>query len=165
MLSSIKKTATPLALVVTLAITTGCAGMDEMATKKNLGTLAGAGLGGWAGSSIGGGRGKLAATAAGTLLGALLGGGIGASLDKADEAAVARTTNKALRSPRIGTPHRWRNQRTNTWGTATVVDEGVDDSTGRYCREYQQSITVGGKNRQGHGTACQNPDGTWEVVG
>jgi surface antigen len=165
MLSMLKKTAAPLALAVTLAVTTGCSGLDEMATKKSLGTLAGAGLGGWAGSSIGGGRGKLAATAAGTLLGALLGGGIGASLDKADEAAVARTTNKALQSRRIRTPHEWHNRETNSWGTSTVVDEGVDHSTGRYCREYQQTITVGGKKRQGHGTACQNPDGTWEVVG
>jgi surface antigen len=35
---------------------------------------------------------------------------------------------------------------------------------GRYCREYQSVITVGGGVRDGYGTACYEPDGTWRIV-
>ncbi len=35
----------------------------------------------------------------------------------------------------------------------------------RYCREYTKTITVGGKpQEQGYGTACMQPDGSWEIV-
>lgn len=37
-------------------------------------------------------------------------------------------------------------------------------SAGRPCREFQQSVTIGGKTEQAYGTACRNPDGSWEVV-
>ncbi|MDB5406806.1 MAG: hypothetical protein JWL84_1718 [Rhodospirillales bacterium] len=33
------------------------------------------------------------------------------------------------------------------------------------CREFQQTITVGGKPQKAYGTSCQQPDGTWKVVG
>ena len=32
------------------------------------------------------------------------------------------------------------------------------------CREFQQTITVGGETRQGYGTACRQPDGSWRIV-
>jgi hypothetical protein len=35
---------------------------------------------------------------------------------------------------------------------------------GQYCREYQSVITVGGLIRDGYGTACYEPDGTWRIV-
>lgn len=34
----------------------------------------------------------------------------------------------------------------------------------RYCREYTRTITVGGIPQSGYGTACYQPDGSWEVV-
>jgi len=37
-------------------------------------------------------------------------------------------------------------------------------SSGQYCREFQQSITVGGQTQDAYGTACRQPDGTWKVV-
>lgn len=35
---------------------------------------------------------------------------------------------------------------------------------GRYCREYQATVTVDGQPQPSHGTACQDPDGTWRIV-
>lgn len=32
------------------------------------------------------------------------------------------------------------------------------------CREYTKTINVGGRTQQGYGTACLQPDGSWEVV-
>lgn len=33
-----------------------------------------------------------------------------------------------------------------------------------YCREYTKTIWVGGVRQEGYGTACYQPDGSWEIV-
>lgn len=38
------------------------------------------------------------------------------------------------------------------------------DSWGRYCREYQSTVIVGGMAQGSYGTACMQPDGSWQVV-
>lgn len=38
------------------------------------------------------------------------------------------------------------------------------DSRGRYCREYQTSVMVGGAAQPAYGTACRMPDGAWRIV-
>jgi hypothetical protein len=48
-------------------------------------------------------------------------------------------------------------------GTTTAVREGTSTS-GRYCREFQQTVTIGGRTEDAYGTACRQPDGSWEVV-
>jgi hypothetical protein len=48
-------------------------------------------------------------------------------------------------------------------GTVTAVREGTS-SQNRYCREFQQTVTVGGNTEQAYGTACRQPDGAWEIV-
>jgi len=35
---------------------------------------------------------------------------------------------------------------------------------GRYCREYQTTITVEGRPQPSYGTACLGPDGAWRIV-
>ncbi len=37
-------------------------------------------------------------------------------------------------------------------------------SSGLPCREYQQSITVGGRTEEAYGTACLQADGAWKIV-
>jgi surface antigen len=37
-------------------------------------------------------------------------------------------------------------------------------ANGTYCREFQQTITVGGQTQEGYGTACKQPDGAWKIV-
>lgn len=36
--------------------------------------------------------------------------------------------------------------------------------TGGYCREYTQRVNIGGYVRESYGTACHQPDGSWQVV-
>ena len=131
--------------------------------KQTGGTLLG-GLGGAiAGAQFGKGEGRIAAVAAGTLLGALLGSEVGRSLDKADIAYADQANQRAQAAP-IGQPIRWNNPQTGNSGTVTPVRDGTDAS-GAYCREFQQTVTIGGKTEQAYGTACRQPDGTWKVVG
>lgn len=33
-----------------------------------------------------------------------------------------------------------------------------------YCREFTQPLNIGGRAEHGYGTACQQPDGSWEIV-
>lgn len=44
-----------------------------------------------------------------------------------------------------------------------VTRDGYD-SSGNYCREYQQSVYVGGIAQAGYGVACMMPDGSWRIV-
>ena len=48
-------------------------------------------------------------------------------------------------------------------GSVTVLRDGTS-TAGRYCREFQQEVTIGRKREVAYGTACRNPDGSWEVV-
>lgn len=32
------------------------------------------------------------------------------------------------------------------------------------CREFQKTVTIGGKPQQAYGTMCQQPDGSWKTV-
>ena len=145
--------------VMALALITGCA--NNMGTKQTFGTVGGAATGAIIGSQFGAGDGRIAATAIGTLLGAFAGSEIGASLDRADQAAAGQAMNQAYVAP-VGQTVRWNNPNSGNNGTITTTRDGYAQS-GAYCREFQQNITVGGRTQTAYGTACQNPDGTWQV--
>ena len=38
------------------------------------------------------------------------------------------------------------------------------DNDGRYCREYQRTALIDGREQQIYGTACLMPDGSWQIV-
>ena len=156
-----KKTVLTILLMSTVALA-GCESMNGAGNKQLLGGGTGAVLGGLAGSQIGSGSGRLWATGAGVLLGALAGSEIGSSLDKADQVYAQQANQRAYSSP-VGETIRWNNPDTGNYGTITPTRDGRTNS-GQYCREYQQTISVGGKQQSGYGTACQQPDGTWKVM-
>ncbi|MCI5049735.1 MAG: RT0821/Lpp0805 family surface protein [Rickettsiales bacterium] len=132
-------------------------------SKADVGTVAGAALGAWAGHNIGGGSGQVVATAAGTLLGAAIGREVGASLDNGDLAIAESTSQRALETAQPGETLPWSNPQTGHSGSVTPSNY-YQTAQGRYCREYTQTIQVGGKEQQGYGTACRQPDGSWEIV-
>jgi surface antigen len=132
------------------------------ANKTTAGTLLGAVGGGLLGSQVGHGKGTLIAVGAGTLLGAFLGKSVGESLDRADVNYANQAQTKAHAAP-IGQQITWSNPESGNSGTITPRREG-NDTNGNYCREYQQTVQVGGKTEQAFGTACRQPDGTWKVV-
>lgn len=156
-----KKTILTLALISTAALG-ACNTFQGAGNKQLIGTGGGAVLGGLAGSAVGSGSGRLWATGAGVLLGALVGSEIGSSLDNADRAYAQSANQRAYNAP-IGETIRWNNPDSGNYGTVTPTRSGTDNG-GRVCREYSQTIYVGGKQQSGYGTACQQSDGSWKVV-
>ena len=142
---------------------TACA-QNEAGPKESIGTLLGAVVGGVAGSQVGSGRGQLVATGVGTLLGAYLGNEIGKSLDRADRLYMQQAEQQATVAP-ISETIAWSNPDSGNYGTVTPKREGTHQVTGEYCREFQQTVTVGGRSEEAYGTACRREDGTWEIVG
>jgi hypothetical protein len=67
----------------------------------------------------------------------------------------------ALLDAPVGAPVRWREN--DTAGTLVTTAERYD-TAGRYCREYQRSVVVAGREQQAWGTACLQPDGDWQIV-
>jgi surface antigen len=142
----------------------GRAAPGEIGLNKTTGgALVGAGLGGLAGSQFGHGSGKLAMTALGVLAGGLAGSSVGSSLDKADLAYSNQTTQRTLETAQTHQTSSWQNPDTGASGTVTPT-RTWQTAGGDYCREFQQTISVGGKTEQGYGKACRQPDGSWKIV-
>ncbi|HKK30588.1 MAG TPA: RT0821/Lpp0805 family surface protein [Alphaproteobacteria bacterium] len=148
-------------LVLATLLLAGCA--QQPGPKESVGTLGGAVLGGLLGSQIGGGTGRLWATGAGAVLGSLVGSEVGRSLDRADKVYMAKTTQATLEHSETGSTSTWNNPDTGHSGAVTPT-RTFQRPDGQYCREFQQTVTIGGKEEQAYGTACRQPDGTWKVV-
>ena len=153
-----------MALVGLVALTLALAGCSaNPGEKEAVGTLLGAIGGGIAGAQVGKGRGKLVATGIGTLLGAAIGNEIGKSLDRADRLAMQRTTQQSLEKAKTGTTSTWKNPDSGNQGTITPK-KTYKKPDGTYCREFQQTVTIGGRTEEAYGTACRQPDGSWKLV-
>ncbi len=137
--------------------------VSDQGDKQTLGTLIGAGLGGLAGSQVGSGTGQLVAIGAGVLLGGLLGNEVGKSLDKADIAYAERNAQETLEYQPTGSTATWINPDSGNSGSITPTAT-YQSAGGEYCREYQQTVTVGGDEQSAYGTACRQPDGSWKLV-
>lgn len=126
--------------------------------RQLIGGLIGAAGGGLAGAQIGNGRGQLAAVAAGTVLGYLLGSNVGRSMDQTDAACVERALEHADDGQDIVWDNPDRHARYEVTPTRTY-----QQNDGRYCREYTSSAIVNGREQTVYGTACRQPDGSWEL--
>ena len=141
-----------LVAVLAIALTTAaCAGAG---TKQTVGTVGGAAIGGLIGSQIGDGTGRLIATGAGVE--------IGRSMDEVDRLKNDRAVQTATAAP-IGETITWNNPDSGNSGAVTPTRDGTA-SSGEYCREFQQTVTIGGKTEEAYGIACRKPDGSWEIV-
>ena len=156
-----KKIILMMAMVMSVGLA-GCENIQNSGTKEKIGGVSGAVLGGVLGAQVGSGSGRLVATGVGTLLGALVGSEVGRSLDKADMVYAQRANHQAHSAP-IGDSIEWNNPESGNSGSVTPTRDG-NDTAGRYCREYQQTIYVGGQQETGYGIACEQPDGSWEIV-
>ena len=162
MAMSLSKTLTTVSLVAVFAMSV--AGCESTGGQKQTGgTVVGGIAGAIAGAQFGQGSGRVAAGAVGALLGALVGSEVGRSLDKAD-LTYANQANQRAQSAPLNQPIQWNNPQSGNYGTVTPIKDGTTAS-GAYCREFQQTVTIGGKTESAYGTACRQPDGTWKVVG
>ena len=69
----------------------------------------------------------------------------------------------SLETAPSGQASEWRNPDSGHSGTFTPTRTYQTES-GQYCREYTQEIMVGGERHESYGTACRQPDGTWQIV-
>ncbi len=150
-----------IALISVVAM--GLAACQTAGPKQTGGTLLGGIGGAVAGAQFGSGTGRVAAVAAGTLLGALVGNEVGKSLDRADKLAMERSTQSTLERQPTGTTSAWSNPDSGNSGTVTPT-RTYQTANGSFCREYQQTVTIGGETQDAYGRACRQADGSWRIV-
>lgn len=138
---------------------TGGGGLD----KQDIGTGLGAVGGAIAGAQFGKGNGRIATGAIGALLGAGIGNAVGASLDRADMQYYDRTSQRAFETAQAGQSLPWSNPQSGHSGSITP-SAPYKNTDGQYCREFTQKINVGGQTQSGYGTACRQPDGSWQII-
>jgi surface antigen len=146
-------------LVLALALS-GCASMGP---KEGAGSVVGGVGGAVIGSQFGSGTGRVVGTAVGAIAGMLIGQEVGRSLDRADQLEMQRTAQYALENNRVDETRAWRNPDSGHSGTFTPK-RTYRTERGQYCREYQQTVLIGGEEQQAYGTACRQPDGSWKIV-
>ena len=149
-------------LTAVLAIMTGCASYSHRGEREVTGGLMGAALGGLLGAQFGSGTGKLAGAAVGVLVGSLVGSEIGHSMDEVDRARANEAVLRSHNAP-LGEEITWNNPESGNRGTITPVRDGYAES-GSYCREFYQTVEIGGRTEDAYGVACRQPDGTWRIV-
>jgi surface antigen len=147
-------------LVSALVVAFLLMGCESTGPKTAVGGLGGATAGGILAAAL---EGKGTGIAVGTILGGLIGGTIGDRLDAADREKASAAASQALESMPSGQGVAWRNPESGRTGVVTPV-RTYQTSTGQYCREYTQTITIGGEKHQSYGTACRQPDGSWKIV-
>ena len=151
-------------IAAVLASTVALTGCQSAGPKETVGGVVGAGAGAAVGSLFGGGKGQIAMAVIGGLPGSQVGAGVGQSLDNIDRQMERQSGAQALESYPTGQTSTWQNPDTGHSGTFTPTST-YQQSNGAYCREFQQTINVGGQVQDGHGTACRQPDGTWKIQG
>jgi len=138
--------------------TMALAGCATPPTQEETGMVIGGVLGGVLGSHVGEGHGRTAAIIAGTMIGSRIGGSIGRSMDEADRLKTAH----ALENVRTGVPSTWQNPDTGNRYTV-VPTRTYEASAGAPCREYTIDAVIAGRTEKVYGTACRQPDGSWQT--
>ena len=143
-----------MAVLTVFTLLPGCTNVS----KQDVGTVSGGVLGGLVGSRFGQGGGQVLATGIGVMAGALIGGAIGKNMDDTDRMKM----NAAMEKNSVGQPAYWKNDKTGNSYTVTPT-KNVSLNGNPYCREYRTTANIGGKMQQIYGTACRQPDGSWQI--
>lgn len=127
--------------------------------RELLGSVLGGAAGGAIGSTIGSGDGRTVAIIGGTIIGVIVGGSIGRAMDEVDQNCVGQILEHApdgrtvvWTGPQGGVPYQ-----------VTPVST-FQTQSGIYCREYTTATVIAGERQQLQGTACRQPDGSWQLV-
>ena len=156
---------------------TAYAGPAAARDSDIFGTGVGAALGGLLGSQIAHGDARLVTTAAGVFFGGMIGNNLSHSSYEAPRphpvytyaAPVEPYSYRTVYVPNYVAPPAYE---PTTYAPPTYVAPPpaptpvtyVDEDTGGYCREYSQTVRVGGRIQESYGTACLQPDGSWRIV-
>lgn len=142
---------------------TACSSPDGSFSKSDSGMVLGGIAGGIVGNQIGKGRGNVVATVAGAVAGGLIGSEIGRRMDERDRQLAQEAEYDALERGQSGVSRQWRNPDNGRYGEiipSKPYKRGAND-----CRDFTHTVYIDGRPERMRGTACRNPDGTWENVG
>lgn len=150
-------------IVPVIAGLAACSSPDGSFSKADSGLVLGGIAGGVVGNQIGKGRGNVLATVAGAVAGGLIGSEIGRQLDQRDRQLAQEAEYDALERGQSGVSREWRNPDSGRYGEivpSKPYKRGAED-----CRDFTHTVYIDGRPERMRGTACRNPDGTWQNVG
>jgi len=143
--------------LVSLPLVSGCA------TKMETGTVVGALTGGALAYGLGqDSSNKELWTVLGIGLGAMVGQNIGQQLDERDRMLMGQTFNHTMEKAPINSVGKWENPDSGHGGSVTPT-KTYTTTEGTPCREFTQTVTIGGQTEQAYGTACRQADGSWKI--
>ena len=142
--------------LVTLPLISGCA--TKMQTGTALGALTGGALAYGLGQDS---SNKEIWTVLGIGLGAMIGQNIGQQLDERDRYLMAQTFEHTMEKAPTNAIGQWENPNTGHGGTITPTHTTVTNGTP--CREFTQTVSIGGQMQEAYGTACRQADGSWKI--
>lgn len=127
-------------------------------------TGAGALAGGLIGNELFHGKNAFAGVLAGALVGGIIGDQIGQYMDRQDKINM----QSAIINTPVNQEASWTSDKAGPGGqpvtyTVKPVRNYYTPERHRYCREYQTTVTIGGKVQQAYGKACRQPDGSWKI--
>jgi surface antigen len=149
--------------LIAVALLSGCSNGQGGINNTNTGLVLGSVAGGVVGNQFGKGRGNVLATVAGAVIGGIVGSEIGRSLDERDRRLAQEAEYDALERGQSGVSRQWRDPDSGHYGEVVPsrpYKRGMAD-----CRDFTHTIYIDGRPQQMRGTACRNPDGTWQSVG
>jgi surface antigen len=141
-------------LLAPIVFLTGCENMSKRDTGAVLGGIAG----GIIGNQVGKGTGRTAAIIVGSIAGSFIGGSIGKQMDENDR----YHSQQALESNPVNRTSSWRNP--DSGNTYQVTPTRTYESDSGPCREYTTEAVINGRSETIYGTACRQPDGSWQAA-
>jgi len=87
-----------------------------------------------------------------------------AQFSEVDERLAANSLNETLEYNRSGVVSTWRNPDAQISGRSQPL-KTFQTADGTYCREFQETVTIAGRQTDAYGTACRQDDGHWKIIG
>lgn len=103
-----------------------------------------------------------ASSEASTFIGSLVSQAFDERLDAADRQAQREAAYYALETQRSGTRVDWRNLESGHYGHIQPV-RTYTNTRGQDCREFMSQVSLGTARQKVQGTACREPDGSWQL--
>jgi surface antigen len=75
---------------------------------------------------------------------------------------MAEANQTALETARTNSSVDWVNPDTGNRGSVTPTR--TYQSASGVCREFTNTVYVGGRSEQAYGTACRQSDGSWKII-
>lgn len=154
-------------IIVPVAAALFLSGCATTGPREQSGMAIGAAIGGLVGAAAsysrhddyyhGGDGYSTAAIVLGAVAGAAIGGAVGRGMDAQDYAYASY----AMENSRTGQTTAWQNPDTGYDYRMTPTETYYSDAGP--CREYVMDAEIGGRPETVYGTACRQPDGSWQI--